>query len=90
MSEEKMREVILRILGRIAPEANLKNVEYRRRYRDQFDFDSVDFLNFAIALQEELKITIPELDYPKLATLQSCTEYLASRMSAPAPPANQG
>lgn len=85
MHEEDIKAAILRILGTIAPEADLKNLEYRKRYRDQFDFDSVDFLNFAIALQEEFKITIPELDYPKLATLQSCTEYLASRLPAPAP-----
>jgi acyl carrier protein len=38
----------------------------------------MDFLNFVIALHKELHIEIPERDYPKLSTLQSCTEYLTS------------
>jgi acyl carrier protein len=39
----------------------------------------MDFLNFAIALHEELGIDIPETDSAKLLTLDGCTEYLASR-----------
>lgn len=46
--------------------------------RDQPDIDSMDFLNFVIGLHKELKVEIPEADYPKLATLDGCVNYLAS------------
>jgi len=40
----------------------------------------MDTLNFVIGLHKELKVEIPGNDYPKLVTLNSCTEYLASRL----------
>jgi acyl carrier protein len=39
----------------------------------------MDFLNFVIALDKELRVEIPEADYPQLATLKSCVEYLTSK-----------
>lgn len=79
MKEEQIGELILRILGRIAPEADLKGLQPGRRFRDQFEFDSVDFLNFALVLQEELKIHIPEEDFPSLATFNGCVSYILSK-----------
>jgi len=67
---------VLHLLKTIAPEADLDGLQPGVGFRDQFDFDSVDFLNFALALEERLKVRIPEEDYPQLATLQSCVAYL--------------
>jgi acyl carrier protein len=47
--------------------------------RDQLDIDSMDFLNFVVALHERLHVDIPESDYPKVATLSGCVTYLAAR-----------
>lgn len=80
MTEHEIRDVAVRILRQIAPEADVQALEPGRRLRDQFDFDSVDFLNFALGLQAEFKLTIPETDYPRLATLESCIEYLSGRI----------
>ena len=55
------------------PETALGQMRY---LRNQFDFDSVDFMNFAVALQTHLKVEIPEEDYPQLATLNGCIAYL--------------
>lgn len=79
--KDQNRELVLRVLGEIAPEADLENLKPEVSYRDQFDFDSVDCLNFVIRLQKELKFDIPEADYPKLATLNGCVEYLRSKKS---------
>lgn len=80
MREEQIRELILDRLRQIAPEADLETLDPDRRYRDQFQFDSVDFLNFALSLQEQLKIALPEEDYPALATLNGCMTYLATKL----------
>ncbi len=42
----------------------------------------MDFLNFVIGLHKELGVNIPEADYPKLATLDGCVEYLQSAREA--------
>jgi acyl carrier protein len=42
----------------------------------------MDLLNVAIALHERTGVEIPEVDYPKLASLDSAVAYLASRLAA--------
>jgi acyl carrier protein len=79
MSEHDIRAVVLRVLGTIAPEADLTQLQPDASIRDQLDIDSMDFVNFVIALHKELHVDIPEKDYPKVATLRGCVEYLAAR-----------
>jgi acyl carrier protein len=79
MTKQEIRETVLRVLGQIAPEADLSQIKPNLRIRDQLDIDSMDLLNVVIGLHKELKVDIPETDYPKLATLDDCTDYLAAR-----------
>ena len=76
MTEAQLQATILKLLGTIAPDVELDSVNPEVPFRDQFDFDSMDFLNFAIALHKEFKVDIPEADYSRLATLNSCVGYL--------------
>jgi acyl carrier protein len=71
--------VVLRVLGDVAPEADLTSLRPDLAFRDQLDLDSMDMLNFVVGLHAALGVEIPEADYPKLATLDACVEYLASR-----------
>lgn len=50
----------------------------RSRIHEQLDIDSMDLLNWVIGLHKELKVDIPEADYPGLDTLDDCIDYLAS------------
>jgi acyl carrier protein len=79
VTKDEIRETVLRILNQIAPEADLSQIKPELRIRDQLDIDSMDLLNFVIGLHKELGVEIPETDYPKLATLAGCIEYLAVR-----------
>jgi acyl carrier protein len=78
MSEAEIREAVLRVLGEIAPEADLTRLKPQARLRDELDIDSMDFLNLMIGLHNELHVEIPERDYAKLATLAGCVDYLAT------------
>ena len=80
MTREQIRETVLRVLGQIAPEADLSQLKPDLRIRDQLDIDSMDLLNFVIALHKELELDIPESDYPKLSSLNGCTNYLTSAL----------
>ena len=82
MTETEVREIVLRVLSNIAPEADLSRLKPQARIRDQLDIDSMDFLNFVIGLHEELKVEIPERDYGQLATLAGCVNYLEKAMSS--------
>lgn len=86
MTQEEIKASVLRILGEIAPEADLTRLKPDVSFRDQLDIDSMDFLNFVIALDEGLDVRILESDYPKLSTLKGCVELLAcqKRITDPA------
>jgi acyl carrier protein len=75
-----IRQTVLDVLANIAPEADIAHLDPNDRLRNQFDFDSVDFMNFAVALQERLQVDIPEKDYLQLATLSSCVAYLKAKL----------
>jgi acyl carrier protein len=79
MTAKEIEATVLDVLGQIAPEADLTQVRPDVAFRDQLDIDSMDFLNFVIALHERLHIDIPETDYPQVATLSGCLAYLAAR-----------
>jgi acyl carrier protein len=79
MTRDQIRAVVLQTLGAIAPEADLSTLEPGVSFRDQLDVDSMDLLNFVIALHVAFHVDIPEADYPKLDTLEGCVEYLATR-----------
>ena len=77
MNADEIRQVALAELKRIAPE--LEDVQPAKPLRDQVDLDSMDWLNFLVALNERLKIEIPEADYRKLGTLDQIVDYLAKK-----------
>lgn len=76
MNQDEIRNTVLDVLGQIAPEADLNTIKPDKNLRDQLDIDSMDFLNFLIALDRALQVDIPERDYGKLRTLNACVEYL--------------
>ena len=78
-TDSDVGQTVLRILGAIAPEADLGAVRPDISFRDQLDLDSMDFLNFVLALHKEFGVEIPEADYPKYATLNGCIAQLTGR-----------
>jgi acyl carrier protein len=51
-------------------------------FRQEFDLDSMDFLNFVIGLHTALGVDVPEADYGKLGTLNAAIDYLEARLRA--------
>jgi acyl carrier protein len=80
MTPEEIKKTIIDALKRIAPEIDPASIESSVSFRDQLDLDSMDFLNFALALHDRLGIEIPEADYPRLSTLESAVTYLAAKL----------
>ena len=82
--EQKVRQIVLDIIAIVAPDADLSNVEPDVGLRDQLDMDSMDFLDIVMELRKRYKVEVPKEEYPKLATLSSCVEYLAPKLQAAA------
>ena len=80
MNREDLAKRILNLLTEIAPDVEASSVIPGIDFRDQFDFDSMDTLNFAIALHRELGVEVPETEYSQLASLDKCVAYLGPRV----------
>ena len=81
MQVTEIKPVILDIIGDIAPDEDLSDVKPDVRLRDQLDLDSMDFLDIVMELRKRYGVEVPEADYPKLASLDSCVEYLTPLMA---------
>jgi acyl carrier protein len=77
-----LRQIVLDALKRVAPEIDPATIDARLAFRDQLDLDSMDVLNFVLALHERLGVEIPEADYPRLATLDGAVAYLTAKTGA--------
>ena len=79
MDEAEIKTMVLEVLTQVAPNIDVAMIDPKVAFHDQFEFDSLDFLNFVIALGERRGGEIPEIDYPKLASLQGCIGYFTAR-----------
>jgi len=75
-THEDVKKIVLSIIAEIAPDEDLSNLKPEGRLRDQIELDSMDFLDIVMELRKKYGIEVPEADYGKLATLDSCAEYL--------------
>jgi len=80
MNQDEVRKVVLAELMRIAPELEEGEIVPGKLLREQVDLDSMDWLNFLVALHERLKVEIPEADYAKLGSLDQVVAYLAAKV----------
>ena len=80
MTKEEISQAIIDIINDILPEGDCSGIDPDVRLRDQLDLDSMDFLDIVMELRKQYGVEVPEEDYPKLATLNSCIEYLEPKM----------
>jgi acyl carrier protein len=76
MNPDELRSTVLEALTKVAPEVDPAKIESDATFHDQFDIDSLDFLNLMLELERRLEVRISETDYPKLANLEGCVAYL--------------
>jgi acyl carrier protein len=80
VTRDEIRGRVIQCLGEIAPEADLALLRADTPLRDQLDIDSMDFLNFVIGLDRSLGVAVPEGEYPRIATLDGCVDYLVEQL----------
>jgi acyl carrier protein len=80
MTRDEVKRIVTEALTRIAPEIDPASIVTGAALRDQLDLDSMDFLNFVLALHERFGVNIPEADYPRLASLDGAVEYVATML----------
>jgi len=80
VSTTDIRAAIQEELSNIAPEMDLAAIDPSADLREALDIDSMDFLNFITAMHRRLGVNVPEVDYPKLFTLDGAVAYFEAKL----------
>lgn len=78
---DEIEQQVRSALYAIAPDLEAEPIDPQRRYRDQFEFDSMDFLRYATELHRLTGVEVPERDYPRLESLAGAVAYLRERLA---------
>ena len=76
-----VRQIVIDIISDIAPDEDVTALDDSKSLREQLDLDSMDFLDIVMELRKRHKVEVPQEDYPKLATLESCVAYLSPKFA---------
>lgn len=82
MNSSELRGIVIATLQGIAPEVEAARLRDDLPLRRQVDLDSMDWLNFLLALHQRFGIEIPEADYAKLVTLADLVAYIERKAAA--------
>ena len=80
MNRDDIKAAALEELTNVAPDLADEEIPDDADLREEFDLDSMDFLNWITALHRRLGVDIPELDYPKLRSLGAAADYLMAKV----------
>jgi acyl carrier protein len=78
-TKEEVQKIIREIIGEIVPDEDISLLKPEIPLREQLDLDSMDFLDIVMELRKRYSIDVPEADYSRLESLDSCADYLADR-----------
>ena len=76
MTRQQVRDVVLHLLHEVVPEAPVRDVPPDADLCKSLLLDSLDFLNFVIAVHDTFHVDVPQADYAALTTLKGCVDYL--------------
>ena len=81
MTAANVRQIVLDIISDIVPDEDVTVIDDAKSLREQLDLDSMDFLDIVMELRKRHKVEVPQEDYSKLATLESCVSYLSPKFA---------
>ena len=79
MNRDDIEQLLTAELARIAPDIALDDIDRGEDLREEFDIDSIDFLNLVTALAKRFGLEMPEADYPQMDSFDHLLDYLAKK-----------
>jgi acyl carrier protein len=82
MTQDELIELVKRTLYEVAPDLEAEPLDPKRRFNEQFEIDSMDFLKFVAGLHQATGLDLPEKDYPRLASVELTVAYLSEKLAS--------
>lgn len=80
MNTENIKQLIIEAIQEVAPEMEQDDIDMDEDLREECDLDSMDFLNFLMALKQSTGINIVETDYSQVSTFNEMLSYLSKNL----------
>ena len=86
MADERVQEIERRVIALVAKQAGTSDVEITRatHFRDDLNFDSLDFIELTMAIEIEFDIAVPDTEAEHLQTVGEVVDYAADRLKVSA------
>lgn len=79
MNRKEIRHFVIEAICDVAPELSPEEIDAEVNFREEYDIDSMDFLNIIIAIKHSTGVNIPERDYAKIDSLNNAVVYLSEK-----------
>ncbi|MCK8462453.1 acyl carrier protein [Aliiroseovarius sp. S1339] len=79
MTQAEIETALTNELYKIAPDVSLDDIDRAGDLREEFDIDSMDFLNLVAALGKRFNLPMPEADYPQMSCFDDLVRYLVDK-----------
>jgi acyl carrier protein len=89
MDRTKIEEQVLEALGAVVPAAKALEIDPSALIRDQVELDSMDYLDFVLAVERRLSVRVPPACYPLFANVEHAVDCVERLLEA-GPPAPTG
>jgi acyl carrier protein len=76
-----IQQMILEAIQEVAPEIEQDDIDMDEDIREECDLDSMDFLNYLIALKKSTGVSIAESDYTQVNTFNKMISYLSKKLT---------
>ena len=81
MTSNDIEAAVTKELQRIAPDIGIEEVDRSADLREEFDIDSMDFLNLVTALGKMFDADMPESDYAQMRSFDGLVDYLQKQVT---------
>jgi acyl carrier protein len=79
--QQNIQQIILEAIQEVAPEIEQDDIDMDEDIREECDLDSMDFLNYLIALKKSTGVSIAESDYTQVNTFNKMLNYLSEKLT---------
>jgi len=80
MNRDEIKAAIIEEIFMIAPDLEGEEIPEDENLQTALGIDSYDFLHLLTALNEKLKVEVPEADYAKVSTLNKMADYFVGKI----------
>ncbi len=80
-TQQNIQKMILEAIQEVAPEIEQDDIDMDEDTREECDLDSMDFLNYLIALKKSTGVSIAEGDYTQVNTFNKMLTYLTEKLA---------